>query len=67
MSLFVGNVSKKVSMQEFENAFKFYGTCKIDLRVTSDTYRKVLPLFNLRVRDALKRLNKLYRMKTSVD
>jgi pyridoxal phosphate enzyme (YggS family) len=33
MSLFVGNVSKHVTMKEIENLFKKYGKCKIDLRV----------------------------------
>lgn len=33
MSLFIGNVSKKVTHQEFEEAFKSFGNCKIDLRV----------------------------------
>lgn len=34
MSIFIGNVSKKVTLQEFEDAFKAYGNCKIDLRVS---------------------------------
>ena len=34
MSLFIGNVSKKVTLQEFEESFKSFGSCKIDLRVT---------------------------------
>lgn len=33
MSLFVGNVSKKVTQREFEDAFKNYGPCRVDLRV----------------------------------
>ena len=32
MSLFVGNISKKVSRNEFEATFKKFGRCKIDLR-----------------------------------
>ena len=43
MSLFIGNVSKKVTNQEFEDAFKSYGNCKIDLRVPPPLPRKDTP------------------------
>lgn len=32
MSLFVGNLSNKISPGEFENAFRRYGSCKVDLK-----------------------------------
>lgn len=40
MSLFVGNVSKKVTQKEFEDAFKSYGPCKVDLRVKDRLMQK---------------------------
>lgn len=40
MSLFVGNVSKKVTQKQFEDAFKTYGPCKVDLRVISGLFQK---------------------------
>lgn len=52
MSLFIGNVSKKVTQQEFEEAFKSFGNCKIDLRVTSYTLRNAMLSCSSRVRDA---------------
>jgi hypothetical protein len=42
MSLFIGNVSKKVTLQEFEDAFKGFGNCKIDLRVQKSQYLEAL-------------------------
>lgn len=33
MSLFVGNISKYADKKEFENDFKNFGECKIDMRV----------------------------------
>lgn len=40
MSLFVGNVSKKVRDKEFEDAFKSHGPCKVDLRVIAKHIQK---------------------------
>jgi RNA recognition motif-containing protein len=49
MSLFIGNVSKKVTHQEFEDAFKGFGNCKIDLRVASSSPRSDTPSCSSRV------------------
>ena len=38
MSLFVGNVSKNVSQREFEDEFKSFGSCRVDLRVIDVLY-----------------------------
>lgn len=67
MSLFIGNVSKKVTAQKFEDAFKSYGNCKIDLRVISKLSRKDMHLFNTIVRDALKKRNRLSKIPILVD
>jgi hypothetical protein len=66
MSLFIGNVSKKVTHQEFEDAFKSFGNCKIDLRVRHFLCRKDMHLYSTRVRDVLRRLGSPYRIPTSV-
>jgi hypothetical protein len=62
MSLFIGNVSKKVTAQEFEAAFKSYGNCKIDLRVLINLLRKDMPLYNMTVRDVQRRQNNRYKI-----
>jgi RNA recognition motif-containing protein len=62
MSLFIGNVSKKVTQQEFEEAFKSFGNCKIDLRVPSKPPRNVMHSCSSRVRDAENRRD--WRSKT---
>jgi hypothetical protein len=33
MSLFVGNISKFLSLRDLERQFGVYGKCKVDLRV----------------------------------
>jgi len=48
MSLFIGNVSKKVTLQEFEDAFKGFGNCKIDLRVQKRQYLEAVCLCAIR-------------------
>jgi RNA recognition motif-containing protein len=48
MSLFIGNVSKKVTLQEFEDAFKGFGNCKIDLRVQKPQYLEAVCLCAIR-------------------
>lgn len=48
MSLFIGNVSKKVTLQEFEDAFKGFGNCKIDLRVQPLKYLEAVCLCAIR-------------------
>lgn len=67
MSLFIGNVSKKVTAQEFEAAFKSYGNCKIDLRVPIYLSRKDMLLCNMIVRDAQRRLNNRYKIQILAD
>lgn len=62
MSLFIGNVSKKVTSQEFEDAFKSHGNCKIDLRVHILQIRNDMLLFNMTANDALSKPNKLSKM-----
>jgi len=62
MSLFIGNVSKKVTSQEFEDAFKGYGNCKIDLRVLTLLSRKDTLLCSMIARDALNRQSKPYKI-----
>jgi RNA recognition motif-containing protein len=66
MSLFIGNVSKKVTAQEFEAAFRSYGNCKIDLRVLIYQTRKDMHLYSTTVRDVQKRPNNLYRIQILV-
>ncbi len=65
MSLFIGNVSKKVTAQEFEDAFKSYGNCKIDLRVRTSPYRKDTPSCNMTASVAHSRPNSLSRTQIS--
>jgi len=67
MSLFIGNVSKKVTAQEFEAAFKSYGNCKIDLRVIVNLSRKDTLLYNMTVRDVQKRQNNHYKIQILAD
>lgn len=40
MSLFVGNISKKVSKKQFEDTFKEFGRCRIDFRVNNQSSDK---------------------------
>lgn len=67
MSLFIGNVSKKVTQQEFEEAFKSFGNCKIDLRVPFITLRKDMPSYSSRVRDVRNRPGRHSKILTSAD
>lgn len=61
MSLFIGNVSKKVTAQEFEDAFRSYGNCKIDLRVIIVPIRNGMLSSSMRASAALNRPNKPFR------
>lgn len=40
MSLFVGNISKRVTVPQFEQAFRNFGRCRVDLRVCHPTSEK---------------------------
>lgn len=40
MSLFIGNISKRVTASQFEQAFKTHGRCKVDLRVSAQSTQK---------------------------
>jgi hypothetical protein len=42
MSLFVGNISKFLSLRDLERQFGVYGKCKVDLRVTSYIYLNII-------------------------
>jgi len=37
MSLFVGNISKRVTVPQFEQTFRNFGRCRVDLRVCHPT------------------------------
>lgn len=65
MSLFIGNVSKKVTHQEFEDAFKSFGNCKIDLRVYPYLSRNDMPSCNSRVKDVQRRPGRHFKIQTS--
>lgn len=67
MSLFIGNVSKKVTHQEFEDAFKSFGNCKIDLRVRPHPCRNDTPSCSSRVSAVQSRLGRHSRIPTSAD
>lgn len=40
MSLFIGNISKKVTKKQFEDTFRSYGRCRIDLRANNQSSDK---------------------------
>jgi RNA recognition motif-containing protein len=65
MSLFIGNVSKKVTSTEFEDAFKGFGNCKIDLRVNLFSRRNATLSCSMIVSDVLRRPRIRCRMSTS--
>ena len=40
MSLFVGNISRKVDIQDIETAFREFGSCRIEFRVQIEVKNK---------------------------
>jgi RNA recognition motif-containing protein len=54
MSLFIGNLPEMVDEDAISKAFKKFGTCKVEFRV-SINFRGIMPLQSLKVLTLLKK------------